>query len=270
MTRKPLSHMNPFDVMHPEDVSRLTWVRNRKGIETLLKKTVVKYQEVVTGVTYSGNGYEINAQSSPKLYSQLQENCRVLGLKDIPAMSVFWKYFISSDSVGGTPNRILLTSGAVDLLEEEEIDFLLGHEIGHIICGHKPYQMLLDLLYTPFINDIDHFNIASIIKLPLLEWYRVSHYSADRMGLLCCQNINVALKAMIKMSGIPKKYYDRINTDAFIKQAERFDNSTQGTFDKLVKEFSVRACSMPWLVLRAKYLLDWYKSDEYQQIIDNA
>ena len=72
------------------------------------------------------------------------------------------------------------------------------------------------------------------------------------------------------MSGIPKKYYDRINTDAFIKQAERFDNSTQGTFDKLVKEFSVRACSMPWLVLRAKYLLDWYKSDEYQQIIDNA
>lgn len=72
------------------------------------------------------------------------------------------------------------------------------------------------------------------------------------------------------MSGIPKKYYDSINTDAFIRQAERFENSTQGTFDKLVKEFSVRACSMPWLVLRAKKLLDWYNSDEYQQIIDNA
>ena len=268
MSRITLSHMQPSCVMHPDDVSRLSWIRNRKGFETVLKKSIVRYQEAVAGVTYTGNGYEINAQSVPHLYAQLHDDCKILGIEEIPILSAFWEYFISSDSVGGTPNRIVLTSGAVDLLQNEELDFLLGHELGHIVCGHKPYQMLLEMLYSSFINDVDHFNLASIIKMPLLEWFRVSHYTADRMGLLCCQDINVAIRTMVKMSGCPKKYYDRIDTEAFLRQAEQFENSTSGTFTSLIKEFSVRSCSMPWLVVRAKKLNDWYKSGEYQQILD--
>ena len=260
--------MQPSSVMHPDDVSRLSWIRSRKGFETVLKKSVVRYQEAVAGVTYTGNGYEINAQSVPHLYAQLQDDCKILGIEEIPILSAFWEYFISSDSVGGTPNRIVLTSGAVDLLQNEELDFLLGHELGHIVCGHKPYQMLLEMLYSSFINDVDHFNLASIIKMPLLEWFRVSHYTADRMGLLCCQDINVAISTMIKKAGLPKKCYDHIDIQSFIKQAKEFEDKFTGTVNSIIKALTIRSAEFPWLVDRAAKLYEWYESGEYQQIIN--
>ena len=270
MSKVILTHLDPKQILHPDDQSQLAWIRNHKGFETLLNKSVVKYQEMFSNVEYTGNGFEINENSLPQLHCQLVDACNVLGLEDIPKMSSFWEYFISSDSIGGKKNRIIITTGTIDLMDEKEIDFILGHEIGHIRCGHKPYQMLLELLYSPIINDVDQFNIASVIKLPLLDWYRVSHYSADRMGLLCCQDIDVALKAMIKMAGCPKRVYDNINIDAFIKQTEEFENYTKDFWTKLMKDFTIKAASMPWLVLRARKLLDWYNSGEYQRIIDNA
>lgn len=270
MSRVILSHLDPMKVLHPKDVSGISALRRFESFEKFLNATVVKYDEVVSNVIYTGHGFEINSESCPNVYNQLLEDCRILGADDIPIISAMWRYGISSDSIGGKKTRIILTSGAVDLLEQGELDFLLGYEIGHIICGHKPYQTMLEMLYHPIINDIDHFNLASLVKMPLLQWFRDSHYSADRIGLLCCQDINIVLRAMMKMAGYPKKYYENINPDSFIRQAENFDRKNSDRYTKLVEKFSIQACSMPWLVVRAKELIDWYNSGEYQRIIENA
>ena len=73
-----------------------------------------------------------------------------------------------------------------------------------------------------------------------------------------------------KMAGCPKKYHNNINVDSFIKQADEFERNCSGTLNSLIEKFSVRAGSMPWLVVRVRELLDWYNSGEYQKIIDNA
>ena len=120
----------------------------------------------------------------------------------------------------------------------------------------------------PFINDGAFKAWASIIKLPLLEWYRKSDYTADRVGLLCCQNINVALSVMIKKAGLPKSCYDQINIPAFIQQARDFHENYTGVADKIVKAISIRSAEFPWLVNRASKLLEWYESGEYEQIVN--
>lgn len=270
MNRAILSHLDPKKVLHPKDISGIAAVRKHKNIERFLNATIVKFDEVVSNVVYTGHGFEINSESTPYIYNQFVEDCHILGTEDVPILSAMWRYGVSSDSIGGKRTRIILTSGAIDLLEKEELDFLFGYEIGHIICGHKPYQTMLEMLYHPIINDIDHFNLASLVKMPLLQWFRDSHYSADRMGLLCCQDINVALRTMMKIAGYPKKYYNNININSFIQQAENFEKENGERLTKMIEKFSIQACSMPWLVVRAKELLDWYNSGEYQKIIDNA
>lgn len=270
MQRVVLSNINYQKVLHPKDVSGIALVKKVSHFEDFLNETIVRFQEIYSDVIYTGNGFEISEESGSEIYAQYEEACEILKMENPPILSSFWNYIISSDSLGGKTGRVLLTTGAVDVLSKDELYFLLGHELGHILCGHKPYQTLLEMLYHPIIYDIDHFNIASLIKFPLLQWYRDSHYTADRMGLLCCQDIQVAISAMIKMAGCPKKYHNAINVDAFIKQAEAFNRDNSGRLARMMREFSIRACSMPWLVVRAKELLDWYNSGEYQQIVNNA
>lgn len=268
MSRIVLSNLTPETTIHPDDKAVILKLNEIPGFNAFLENVVERFGESWTNVTYTGNGYGISAESIPQIYNQVLDDCRILGVQTSPLVSALWGYFISSKSVGGKQYRILLTSGAIDLLTAEEFDFLIGHELGHYLCGHIPYHMLVEALYMPLFNYGVGTEIATIVKLPLLKWYRISHYSADRMGLLCCQDINVALSAMIKMAGIPRKYYDRINVKEFIKQSDDFDASYSRKAEKLIKELMIRSADSPWMVMRAKKLLDWYESGAYNEIIN--
>lgn len=269
MDRIEFHKLNPVSVIHPSDSSVIKWVDKLPGFKGLLENTVNKYVSVQADIRFVGNGYVVTPDNSKELYERFVYDCKVLGKQDIPELSVLWNYIISSLSIGFSKSeRIVLSTGAVDLLENEELDFLIGHELGHIMTGHKPYHTFVEAICDPMfsINRV----YMHIVKLPLLEWYRKSHFTADRMGLLCCQDVNVALSALIKMAGLPTKYYDRIDIEGFMEQAKEFEDLHSGAWDKVVKFFSVRSANAPWMVKRAKELVEWYHSDEYKRIIENA
>lgn len=270
MSRKKLVNFNPESIIHPDDAAVISKVNKIPGFKHILKKTIGNYTEYLTKITYTGNGYDITESSYPSIFKQLDEDCRILGLKEIPLLTTSWEYFISSRTVGGDTNRIVITSGSIDLLTPQELDFLLGHEIGHILCGHLPYHMLVEAMYMPILSDNSIINPLTPIKLLMLEWYRISHYSADRVGLLACQDIDVALSTMVKMSGLPKKYFNSIDIKAFIRQANDFSDNHSNALDKVAKTVSIMSANAPWMVLRAKKLLEFYESDEYSAIIKNS
>ena len=159
----------------------------------------------------------------------------------------------------------------MDLLDKEELAFLMGQEIGHIVSGHLPYHMLLELIYTSAVDDPTFSLIAGAIRMPLLDWYRKSHYTADRFALLCCQDIDVALRTMMKMAGLPQKYFESVNPKAFLLQTKDFsDLQSNSVIKGLMTKYIRNSAALPWLVDRARVLMDWYNSGEYQKIIDNA
>lgn len=302
--RKILPHLDYASVMYPDDKKTIDWLNSLKvpyvskwdfakqmalhprdhdlkewyeifkaGVEyytfqDFLRATTSKYREAYNEVENQGEGINITKESLPQMYRELERSCEVLGIKDIPAYSTDWFYGPYHFSNGETHRRIVMMSGSADLFTESEMAFVLGHELGHIACGHKPYHMLLETFYMPFVNDAAFKAWATIIKLPLLEWYRISDFTADRMGLLCCQDIKSALSTMIKKAGLPKKCYDSIDIESFIDQSRHFDVELTGTMDKVVKMLSIRSAEFPWLVVRAGKLMDWYESGEYNEIIN--
>lgn len=267
MNRKVLIHFDPTAIIHPEDDAVIKWVNRKPLFRRFLEKTVNRYVAMTSDLNFVGNGYSINEKSSPKLYSRFLEDCEILGIENIPSYSTTWGNFISSLSVGSEiKDRVVVTSGSIDMLAAEELDFIIGHELGHIITGHKPYHTLVEALCDPMFN-VGNPIMSAIVKLPLLEWYRLSHYTADRIGLLCCQNINVAISSMIKMAGLPLKYYDQLDVDAFIEQTREFEELHSDRFGTIVRALSIRAANSPWMVIRVKKLLEWYNSQEYRTIL---
>lgn len=259
---------------HPTDHNIREWYDIfMAGVEyytfqDFLRVTTSKYREAYNEVENQGEGINITNESLPKMHQQLVDACQILGVNEIPTYSTDWEYAPYHFSNGEKHRRIVMMSGSADLFTDDEMMFVLGHELGHMVCGHKPYHMLLETFYMPFVNDAAFKAWASIIKLPLMEWYRISDYTADRMGLLCCQDINAAITTMIKKAGLPKKCYNNIDVQGFIQQAREFEEKFTDTMDRVVKVLSIRSAEFPWLVVRAGKLYDWYHSDEYKQIID--
>lgn len=266
--RVSLKGLDANEVLHPDDKSIIEKLNKKVGFKSFVDKTVSNIMERYASIEYSANGINVTPTSSPSIYKLLVESCRILDVKEVPACSLDWQYVISSFSVGEKDKRIVLLSGTIDLLTPDELMFVIGHELGHMKCGHQTYHMLTECLYMPIQSIPDWKLWVSFVKLPLLNWYRKSDFTADRMGLLCCQNIDSALRTMVKMAGLPKKLYNQVNIESFTKQAEDFGTRNSNVLDDAIEYLSINSATMPWIVQRASELLKWYHSGEYQKIIN--
>ena len=265
--RTALKGLDTTEILHSQDRSTIKNLNKIPGFKAIVDKTIVNIMEKYAEIEYSAEGINVTSKSMPVIHRQLVEACRLLDVKDIPACSTDWFYDISSFTIGEQKKRMVLQSGTIDLLSPDELFFVMGHELGHMKCGHKTYHMFMEALYMPIVNS-DLKIWMSLVKMPLLNWYRISDFTADRMGLLCCQDINVALSTMIKMAGLPKKCYSQIHIESFIQQAIDFEKNYSGTMDSVIKYLSINTSAMPWLVVRASELWSWYHSGEYNKILN--
>lgn len=256
------------EFIHLEDKDGLRKIDAIPGMRKFLAETVSNVRERFLTVEMMGDGINITQESYPDLYTILAETSKVLSIDNVPKFSTKWAYEISMGTDGVNHPRISTLSGAVDILSKEELSFLLGHELGHLMAGHIPYHNLLITIYTPFINSIPNAEMFLALLRPLLlQWFRLSDFTADRAGLLACQDINVAITTLAKMSGVPRKYHDSIDVEAFLRQAERFEQNNRNWADNIIQNLSINTACAPWLVVRAAKLYDWYKSGEYDELI---
>ena len=85
--------------------------------------------------------------------------------------------------------------------------------------------------------------------------------------MLVCQDLNAALSAIMKMAGIPKKYFNTANPQEFAKQAKEFMSKYGDAVDKIIRNISILDDTHPWTVMRAYELIKWVESGEYDHIL---
>jgi Zn-dependent protease with chaperone function len=98
----------------------------------------------------------------------------------------------------------------------------------------------------------------------------MAEFTADRAGLLTCQDLKVATKTLIKMAGLPEKYFNDAVVEDFIIQAQEFHDYSYDNLDKLVKLFSNLKNSHPWIVVRGAEMLKWANSGQYDAILNRS
>lgn len=215
-----------------------------------------------------GSNFHVTRESCPKLYEQIKQDAAILGVCDFPEIYTSWGYAVNGYTTGNKDRTMLvLNSGAVDLLTTSQLDYVVGHEMGHIKSGHVLYHLMAQL----FSNAISDIPLAKKLSAPiyysLLYWQRMSEFTADRAGLLTCQDKDAAIDAIIKMAGVPLKYFDSLDKEAFMKQAEEFETRFSSVADATIRFISIASSTHPWTVYRAGELLKWIESGEYDRIL---
>src|SRR5207244_4336055 len=183
-----------------------------------------------------------------------------------PELFISQTPFVNAGAYGMERPFIVINSGALKLLDDDEMRALLGHEVGHVMSGHALYHTLLVLIlnvslgFLPFLAGI----ALLPIQLALLEWFRKSELSSDRAGLLASQDPNASLRMFLKMAGGGDMAEMDLNT--FLIQAKEYEE-TGGALDRVFKILNTLGASHPFNTLRAAELQRWIEAGHYDRAL---
>jgi Zn-dependent protease with chaperone function len=272
MERQKLSGLRPQAYEHPHDTRALDALKNTAGLETLVRKLNEWGFERLLKVQLTGSNLRVTADNFPAIYEQAQSACDLLDLPLRPEIYIAAGGDINAFTAGVEHPLVVLNAGAVDLLSDDELLFVIAHELGHIKSGHVLYYQIAEFL--PVIVEIvgaATFGIGDVLsaglQIALMNWRRKSEFTADRAGLLACQDVSVALSTLMKLAGLPQKHYAAINTEDFIAQARDFEALDTDKLSWLAKWLSTSGQTHPWTVLRANQLLGWIDAGSYEQVL---
>lgn len=262
----------PAEYEHPFDRKALNALEEIPALPSITKKLVELSFEKIFRIQFSGSNLCVTRQNMPDVHSLLLEACAILDIRKIPDLFIRWDYSVNAFTTGVEDPFIVLNSGCIDLLSNDELLFVLGHELGHIKSGHVLYRTMAEFL--PAVVDLlgqVTLGIAGVagtgMQLALMNWYRMSEFTADRAGLLTCQSSDVCINSMLKLAGLPQKYDQANFKQSFLQQAREFEDLDYSTINRTVKLFSTLTTSHPWTVLRASQFLVWINSGEYEDLL---
>lgn len=265
--KKILTGLDHTQYEHPFDKKALSTLENTPGLG-IVGNFITKHTiERIYTVQHTGSNLKVTKNSYPRIYEYLEYACQILDIKKIPDLYLQWGYNINACTVGSENPIVILDSGLIDLCDDDEIMFVIGHELGHIKSNHMLYHMMAQVL-NMCIDAIPFGSIAAApLQFALYYWNRMSEFTADRAGLLCCQNPTAAIKSFIKMAGMPLSKYQNINIESFIAQAQEFKMLDYNGLNKTIKLISIADESHPWTVMRAAQLIEWLKTGDPKQIL---
>lgn len=178
------------------------------GLEAQLGAWIAPFVEASRISTAISNSFPIGTQEPTRKLDELVHDCaRVLGLKKPEVFvrnSPFTVAYVTV--VDGRP-MLTLTSGLPSLYDgrPRELRFVVGRELGRIKLGHvdertKAYAIFTALQSVNLAVVPDRYQLAlpTLALGRLMSAFREMEFSADRAGLLCCQDTDVAFQAMLR------------------------------------------------------------------------
>lgn len=252
---------------HPADRAALNTLRAIPGFDQVVRKVAAFFGEAGVRQLFLANAVRVGPSQRPKLWAQYQEVLATLDWKEVPELYVTQTPLVNAAAVGFEKPFIVVNSGLLELLDEEERRDILGHELGHIMSGHTTYTTIAIIILTIGINNLPFLAGLALLpfQLALLEWYRKAEFSADRAGLLATQDVRVTASTFMKMAG-GKELDDSLSVDAFLEQAAQYE--TQGDLaDKVWQVINTAFRTHPFGTVRAAELQRWVQAGGYDRIL---
>lgn len=253
---------------HPADRSALVALRKLTGFDTVFKALSGMLPERSLRLLFLSDSVRVDERQFPHLHQMLLDACYVLDLERVPPMYVTQDPKPNAMCVGLDQPLIVLTSGLVELLDEDEMRAAIGHEVGHALSGHAVYRTILLFLTNVAVRvawiPLGNLAVTAIVSA-LREWFRKSELSADRAGLLVSQDPQAGLRVLMKLAG--GNHLHEMNTDAFLEQAEEYERGGD-LRDSVLKILNVLPRTHPFAAVRAAELHRWSQGRDYQRILE--
>ena len=259
--------MKPTDFIHPEDEAALRQMEAIPGFPQMVKKILaIGIEQMSYGINMASS-IRLSEKQLPELYHHLPPICEKMGIPEP-------EFYLQMDPVpnawtsGDTRIWITVTSGLVEMLSDEELDSVIAHECGHILCRHVLYHTLAQWLSKglSFNGILDKLTIPA--QFALLYWQRKSELSADRSAAIVTSPQTVA-QVQARLSGGSQELTKNVNLQEWAAQADKYNEiRNDGLWNKTLQMAVTAFLSHPFAAVRVREILNWSQSEQYQLLVN--
>jgi len=186
------------------------------AVESLIQKLGGSSSDKYWRSVMEGQSFKVEEKLMSNLYHLFNDVKNDLGFEGPIDFYVTGDSDVNAFSVAsekeGEPNIVNINSALVELMTEDELRFVVGHEIGHLINKDTNFRRLLSFIFP------------DITKTPVILQYKVHlednlcELVADRYGYIAMPDINVCVSSFFKMSsGLDVAKLD-VDMDTFIAE----------------------------------------------------
>lgn len=262
------------ELIHPEDAKTLKALKNIPALPTIMEKVFqYGYDEISWSENVTSN-LRLSENQMPEIYNRLPPICERLGIP-VPELYLQMTPIPNAWTSGHSKPYIVLTLGLIKRVKDEELDAVLAHECGHIVCQHVLYQTLASAIFSFGDSMADSFlgTIGSAALKPvrqaLIAWSRASELSADRIACLFVPAQTLA-KALARISLIPRYIVDNMDINAWAMQGKDFEDLKDGSaWNKIVRWMANSDADHPYHPVRVYEALMWIQTDVYHEFKRN-
>ena len=269
-SRIPLKGIDASQFRHPLDRDLTSFVRGAP-LSNLAEDAIRASLSIVeqgARLDLLGSSVKVSLQQMPELYKAMDDASRMLDMK-VPELYVqsssqanaFTLAFQGRDN---KPPIVVVTSALLDRCTNDEIEAIIGHELGHVKCSHSLYLTVGGLASAP-LRGLPV--VGSQVEQLLQQWRLAAEYSCDRAALLVAQDVNVVAGAMLKLfAGTARA----TNTQAFINQSKEYEKLLKDAHPMVRASIRMQQRTHPLPVKRVAELEKWFNSDQYRSIIQRS
>ncbi|MFS0780503.1 M48 family metallopeptidase [Bacillus sp. 1P06AnD] len=156
------------------------------------------------------NAVKISEDQFPEIYEKALCLAKEMGISNLPDM-----YVIGSDGILNAfaarffgKNMIVVYSEIFDLIDdnrEDEVMFIIAHELAHIKRGHLlKHMLILPAMWVPLFGE---------------AYLRACEYTCDRYAAYYTGNLLASQNALMTLA-VGKKLQSRVDKAAYIKQLQ--------------------------------------------------
>lgn len=263
--------IHPDAFCHDEDKAALAALRTVPGLDVLLKAVGSSTLEEQMHAHHSQTTIQLGPTQYPSLHAMVERAATTLDI-DTPDVFLSSAYTINATAFGFKRYTITLYSGLVDLLDDDELQFVIGHEVGHIKCEHMLYKSMSLLISQLGVVVLGRVlgGLGSLVtgpvELALARWSRAAELTCDRAGLLVLRKPEKAASALAALAGTSTRFRQEFNLAAVLQQAHEFDRSASVTA-KVMDNLRQLSATHPDPVKRARQIIIWSESPQYRAIL---
>lgn len=245
---------------HPDDNAAMKSLKKVKAVDGFVSFVEDKSNSIFIRMNTLGNCVRITQENDPRVYRIFREVCDTLDYKTIPEMYSTRSYALDVEPSGVDKPVLVIPDYVLNNYDDDLLRFNFGRAVTRLKSESLKFYVAAQMMLLATANIAP---LSEPVKLAVANWMRKSELTADRGGLLACQNIEAAMTFLLNKAGMPIQEAKKVSYAEYVEECR-----VDGKLAKLGKSLQTLTNCTGWANDRILELFMWYADGRYDDLLE--